>query len=98
MTLRTPMMLCLLVSLSACRDTNTRARKASPTPTATSAPAALVTPDSVALAAAAPASFHVVFVTSKGEVEIAVDRALSPHGADRLHYLVVNNFFTGACF
>ncbi|MEP6781087.1 MAG: peptidylprolyl isomerase, partial [Gemmatimonadaceae bacterium] len=25
-------------------------------------------------------------------------RSLSPHGADRLHYLVVNDFFTGARF
>lgn len=91
-------MLCLLVAVSACQDAGTRAPKAAPPEVAPGPIAALVAPDSFALAAVAPALFHVVFVTSKGEFEIAVDRSLSPHGVDRLHYLVQNGFFTGARF
>ena len=42
---------------------------------------------------AAPDSFRVVFVTSRGQFVVAVDRAWSPHGADRFHELAANHFF-----
>ena len=69
------------------------AAPAAPTP-----PAALTAPDPAALAAPAPKTFTVVFLTSEGEIEIAVDRSLAPRGADRLYYLASNGFFTGARF
>ncbi len=59
---------------------------------------ALVNPEPLKLAAAGPDSFTVVFTTSKGDVEVMVRRAWAPKGADRLHYLVTNGFFTGARF
>jgi peptidyl-prolyl cis-trans isomerase A (cyclophilin A) len=59
---------------------------------------ALRTPDTAALRAAAPDSFHIVFVTSEGEVEVAVSRRWGPHGVDRLHFLTRNGFYTGARF
>ena len=93
---------CLCVALvaftAACQDTAPPPLKVVSNSAATTIPAALVNPDSAGLAAAAPSTFHVVFVTSKGEIEIAIDRSLAPHGADRLHYLVVNGFFTGGRF
>ncbi len=59
---------------------------------------ALLAPDRAALAVAAPDSFSVVFTTSRGEVEVLVHREWAPLGADRLHYLATNGFFTGARF
>lgn len=61
-------------------------------------PVALTNPDPAALSAAAPDKFTVIFNTSKGDVEVAVDRALAPLGADRLYYMANNGFFTGARF
>lgn len=63
-----------------------------------SAPAALLSPDPTALAAPAPDSFTVLLTTSRGEVEIRIQRAWAPRGADRMYYLVQNGFFTGARF
>lgn len=65
---------------------------------AAAASAALTAPDPALLAAAAPDSFTIVLATSRGEVEILVHRGWAPKGADRLHYLVANGFFTGARF
>ena len=62
------------------------------------APAALVSPDPAKLASAAPESFIIVFTTSEGDVEVLVKRSWAPKGADRLHYLAANGFFTGARF
>jgi peptidyl-prolyl cis-trans isomerase A (cyclophilin A) len=59
---------------------------------------ALVTPDSAALAAAAPDSFAVIIETSAGEVELLLHRDWSPLGVDRFHWLSVNDFFRGARF
>ncbi len=62
------------------------------------APSALTAPAPAALAATAPDSFTILLATSRGEVEIVVRRAWAPKGADRLHYLVANGFFSGARF
>jgi cyclophilin family peptidyl-prolyl cis-trans isomerase len=62
------------------------------------APPALLSPDPVALAAAAPDSFTVLLTTSEGEVEIRVRRAWAPLGADRVHYLASHGFFDGNRF
>ena len=62
------------------------------------APAALLTPDSAALAAPAPDSFDVVFETSKGNFTMRARRAWSPHGVDRFHYLAANGFFDDVRF
>lgn len=69
-----------------------------PPPAAPVASAALLTPDSAKLNAAAPDSFVVTFTTSKGPFDVKVHRAWAPHGADRLYYLVANGFFEGARF
>jgi cyclophilin family peptidyl-prolyl cis-trans isomerase len=41
----------------------------------------------------APDSFHVVFYTSKGEFEIAVNKSWSPLGATRFYQLVKSKFY-----
>lgn len=41
----------------------------------------------------APDSFHVVMVTSAGELELAVKRAWAPRGVDRFFTLVTNGFY-----
>ena len=83
-----------MLAVGACGgDTPKAAAGATPAP-----PIALVAPDKLALSAAAPDSFTVVFATSQGAVEILVRRAWAPIGADRLHYLVSNGFFSGARF
>ncbi|MDW7681556.1 MAG: peptidylprolyl isomerase, partial [bacterium] len=58
----------------------------------------LLTPDEAELAAAAPETFKVKFETSKGDFVMEVHRSWSPHGADRLHYLVNNRFYEGVRF
>ena len=45
-----------------------------------------------------PDSFRVVIETSKGPITIAVTRALSPRGADRLYELVSRGYFTDLRF
>lgn len=83
----------LLLLSAACSPRENRPAEAAP-----DASAALLDPDPAALAAAAPDSFTLVFVTSKGEVEVRVRRAWAPLGADRLHYLASHGFFEGARF
>jgi peptidyl-prolyl cis-trans isomerase A (cyclophilin A) len=68
------------------------------TPAAPAPSAALLTPDSAALVAAAPDSFDVVFETSKGNFTVRTRRAWAPLGADRFHYLVANGFFDDTRF
>ncbi len=46
----------------------------------------------------APDNYNVTFHTSKGDVVIAVDRALAPIGADRFYNLVKNGYFDGCRF
>ncbi len=55
-------------------------------------------PTRAALAEPAPDSFTVVFETSAGVFEVAVERAWSPLGADRVHYLARHGFFEGGRF
>lgn len=96
-----------LLALGACKGGDSKTTAATPTPTpAAAAPAAapaapsaaLTNPDPAALSAPSPATYTVVFTTSKGDVEVAVERALAPLGADRLYYMANNGFFTGARF
>lgn len=94
-----------LLVVSACQGSDTKPAATSKEPAlavtpapAPAPPAALIAPDSSALAAKAPNSYTVVFTTSEGEVEIEVDRSLAPLGADRFYYLVSNGFFSGVRF
>ncbi|MBC8088472.1 MAG: peptidylprolyl isomerase [Phycisphaerae bacterium] len=94
-----------LLVVAACQGSDSKPAAASkePAPATTPVPEpvpppALTAPDSAALAAHAPNKYTVVFLTSKGEVEIEVERALAPLGADRFHYLVANGFFPGTRF
>jgi peptidyl-prolyl cis-trans isomerase A (cyclophilin A) len=54
--------------------------------------------DPKSLAEQAPATFTVLFDTSKGPVTIAVTRAWAPNGADRFYNLVKNGFYDNARF
>ncbi len=58
----------------------------------------LLHPDAAKLAAAAPDSFIVHMVTSRGPVDIKIHRDWSPRAADRLYYLVSNGFYDNARF
>ncbi|MBI3789903.1 MAG: peptidylprolyl isomerase [Gemmatimonadetes bacterium] len=87
--------ICAFLALAACGGD---APKAAPAGAAPAPAEALVNPDPNKLAAAAPDSFTIVFTTTKGDVEVLVQRRLAPRGADRLHYLVTNGFFSGARF
>ena len=49
-------------------------------------------------AAAAPDSFDVEMITTKGPLVVRVWRAWSPHGTDRFHTLVEHHFFDGVAF
>lgn len=71
---------------------------AAPATAAAPPPATLTSPDAAALAAPAPKTFNVVFLTSEGEIEFAIERDLAPIGADRFHYLASNGFFNGSRF
>ena len=51
-----------------------------------------------AVATVAPDSFQVEFQTSKGPFTVEVNRALSPHGADRFYQLVTSGYFTDVRF
>jgi cyclophilin family peptidyl-prolyl cis-trans isomerase len=51
-----------------------------------------------AASATAPDSFQVEFQTSRGPFTVAVTRALSPHGADRLYQLVTSGYFKDVRF
>ena len=71
----------LALSLAACWRGNARSR--------------LLTPDPAALERSGPDSFVVAFVTSRGAFDVLVRRDWSPHGADRIHYLVSNRYYDG---
>ena len=46
----------------------------------------------------APASYEAKFTTTKGDFVVEVNRAWSPHGADRFYNLVKQHFYDGASF
>lgn len=46
----------------------------------------------------APDEFTVIFTTTKGDIVIDVERALSPHGADRIYTLVKLGYFEDVAF
>jgi len=54
--------------------------------------------DSPEMKKQAPAAFMARFDTNKGAFVIAVERKLSPHGADRFYNLVRNGYFDGNKF
>lgn len=87
-------LLAIVLATAACGSNNSAKRELESNP----ADAALLNPDPALLTAAAPDSFTVAFITSEGAVDVLVHRRWSPLGADRLYYLVRNNFFNGARF
>lgn len=96
----------LLVLIAACDKTPAPPAKApdvAAAPAAAAAPTpppseALLRPDATKLFAAAPDSFAVHVVTSRGAFDLKVHRAWAPKGADRLYYLVSNGFYDGIRF
>ena len=58
----------------------------------------LMDADSPEMKKQAPAAFMARFDTNKGDFVIAVERKLSPHGADRFYNLVRNGYFDGNKF
>ena len=58
----------------------------------------LMDADSPEMKKQAPAAFMARFDTNKGAFVIAVERKLSPHGADRFYNLVRNGYFDGNKF
>lgn len=58
----------------------------------------LMQPKSAAMKAAAPATYKARFRTTKGDFVLEIERALSPHGADRFYNLVRNGFYNGNKF
>jgi len=60
--------------------------------------AALWAPTPAMLAAPAPDSFVVEVVTSEGSFDVAMHRAWSPLGVDRMYHLMANDFYRGARF
>ena len=64
--------------------------------TAAAPPAALLKP--ATLTAKAPATYTVVFTTTKGSFDVTVERSLAPRGADRFYNLVRAHFFDGVRF
>jgi peptidyl-prolyl cis-trans isomerase A (cyclophilin A) len=87
----------MFMGTAACGSGDKPADSATAAPPAAPSPA-LLTPDSAALAAAAPDSFDVVFETSKGNFTVRARRAWAPHGVDRFHYLVANGFYDDVRF
>ena len=59
---------------------------------------ALWEPSPEMLAGAAPDSFVVEVETSEGTFHVAMHRAWSPLGVDRMYHLMGNNFYAGARF
>jgi cyclophilin family peptidyl-prolyl cis-trans isomerase len=98
--------LVLILSAAACDKTPAPAAKtpdAAATPAAATVSAAptpdgLTHPDAAKVAAAGPDSFTVHMVTSRGEFDLRVHRDWSPKAADRLYYLVANNYYDGIRF
>jgi peptidyl-prolyl cis-trans isomerase A (cyclophilin A) len=78
----------LVLAVAAC---NNKTTQQAPGP-------ALLTPSPTELAAAAPDSFKVQFVTSKGSFTAQFFRAWAPLGVDRFHYLAKNNYYDGIVF
>jgi len=66
--------------------------------TAAPTPGGLTHPDAAKVTAAGPDSFSVHVVTSRGPFDLKVHRDWSPKGADRVYYLVANNFYDGIRF
>lgn len=95
--MRTRLLPALALLLAACGGGDAP-KPAGGAPAAAAPSEALTAPDPTKLLAAGPDSFTIVFATSKGDVEVTVNRKLAPRGADRLHYLVTNGFFSGARF
>jgi peptidyl-prolyl cis-trans isomerase A (cyclophilin A) len=58
----------------------------------------LASPDSAALATAAPDTFRVEFTTSEGTFVVEAYRDWAPHGVDRFHDLVQMGFFNETRF
>jgi peptidyl-prolyl cis-trans isomerase A (cyclophilin A) len=58
--------------------------------------AALWQPTPEMLSVAAPDSFVAEFVTSEGSFDVAMHRAWSPLGVDRMYHLLGNDFYAGA--
>jgi peptidyl-prolyl cis-trans isomerase A (cyclophilin A) len=102
-------LIALAVFIAACEKAPPPA-KASDAPAATAAApaateavpspptAAILHPDAAKLAAVGPDSFAVHVVTSRGKFDLMVRRDWSPKGADRLYYLVSNNYYDGIRF
>lgn len=61
-------------------------------------PHPLLQPAPAAVTAQAPDSFTVDFETSRGNFTVMARRAWSPHGVDRLYYLVKNGFYDDTRF
>jgi peptidyl-prolyl cis-trans isomerase A (cyclophilin A) len=59
---------------------------------------ALLNPSGRAMTVASPATYRVMFETTKGNFIIEADRALAPQGSDRFYNLVRNGFYDGAYF
>ena len=59
---------------------------------------ALLDPQSAAMNQTAPASYKVLFNTSKGDFTVQVTRDWAPKGADRFYNLVKNGFYDDARF
>ncbi len=60
--------------------------------------AGLKAPVAEELAKAAPDSFVVSFVTSRGPFDVTLRRSWAPHGVDRVHYLVNARYYDGVRF
>jgi len=58
----------------------------------------LLHPDQGELFAAAPDSFRVAVVTSKGTFTVMARRAWAPRGVDRFYYLTRHNYYDGVRF
>lgn len=103
-TMKRSAALALVLIASACEKAPAPPAKAPDTvaaaPAAPAAPPseALLRPDATKLFSAAPDSFAVHFVTSRGAFDLKVHRGWAPKGADRLYYLVSNNFYDGIRF
>lgn len=95
--MRTRLLPALALLLAACGGGDAP-KPAAGAPAVAAPSEALTAPDPNKLLVAGPDSFTIVFATSKGDVEVTVNRKLAPRGADRLHYLVTNGFFSGARF
>jgi peptidyl-prolyl cis-trans isomerase A (cyclophilin A) len=100
---RSVMIAATVLFVSACEKAPAPpADKAPAAPATAAAPAppseAILHPDPVKLFAAAPDSFTVHMLTSKGPIDLTIHRDWSPKGADRFYYLVSNGYYDGIRF